>query len=82
MKAATVPAASEDRYCNAFPDPAVKWRRGVCNLATHQKGNGNGAKPEQKVNPLKASKRAARREPSLNGQRGRPSIAAGRAYFP
>jgi hypothetical protein len=53
--------ANGDRYCNAFPDPSVKWRRGTCNLATHQKGNGNGAKPEQKVNPLKASKRAARR---------------------
>ncbi len=50
-----------DRYCNAFPDPSVKWRRGVCNLATHHKGNGNGAKTEQKINPLKASKRAARR---------------------
>jgi hypothetical protein len=49
-----------DRFCNAFPDPAVKWRRGACNLATHQKSNG-GAKPEQKVNPLKASKRASRR---------------------
>jgi hypothetical protein len=50
-----------DRYCNAFPDPAVKWRRGVCNLATHQKGNGKVAKTEQKINPLKASKRSARR---------------------
>ncbi len=45
-------------YCTSFPDPAVKWRRGVCNLATHQKvekSNGNGTK----INPLKASKRKA-----------------------
>ena len=53
--------AHEDHYCNAFPDPSVKWRRVACNLATHQKSNGNGAKTEQKINPLKASKRAARR---------------------
>ncbi len=53
--------ANGDRYCNAFPDPSVKWRRGTCNLATHQKGNGKGAKTEQKINPLKASKRSARR---------------------
>jgi len=39
--------ANGDRYCNAFPDPSVKWRRGTCNLATHQKGNGKGAKVEQ-----------------------------------
>jgi hypothetical protein len=50
----------EEHFCNAFPDPSVKWRRGPCNLATHQKGNG-GPKTEQKINPLKASKRAARR---------------------
>jgi len=49
------------RYCNAFPDPAAKWRRGVCNLATHKKGNGKGAQTQQKINPLKASKRSARR---------------------
>ena len=45
-------------YCASFPDPAVKWRRGNCNLATHvkaDKSNGNAAK----INPLKASKRAA-----------------------
>jgi hypothetical protein len=46
-------------YCLAFPDPAAKWRRGACNLATHVK-NGNGKKETaQKLNPLKASKRSA-----------------------
>ena len=45
-------------YCETFPDPGLKWKRGMCNMATH-------IKPEQKaeaakINPLKASKRAAR----------------------
>jgi hypothetical protein len=44
-------------YCGSFPDPAAKWRRGPCNLATHVK---SGKKETaQKVNPLKASKRQA-----------------------
>jgi len=51
----------EGQYCGAFPDPAGKWRRGICNLATHQKnGNGKG-ETTAKVNPLKASKRSAAR---------------------
>jgi len=45
-------------YCISFPEPAVKWRRGICNMATHMKTE---AKVEEfKLNPLKASKRAAR----------------------
>ena len=45
------------KYCVSFPDPSNKWRVGNCNMATHvktvsKKGNG-------KINPLKASKRAA-----------------------
>jgi len=42
-------------FCRVFPDPAIKWRMGTCNMATHIKasnGNKNG-----KLNPLKASKR-------------------------
>ena len=27
----------EGIFCTVFPDPAVKWRRGVCNMATHMK---------------------------------------------
>ncbi len=43
-------------FCATFPEPAAKWRRGACNLATHVK---NGKKENsQKVNPLKASKRS------------------------
>lgn len=45
-------------YCGSFPEPAIKWRRGACNLATHAK-NGKGQATVTKINPLKASKRAA-----------------------
>ena len=45
------------KYCNSFPEPTVKWKNGNCNMATHIKIE---AKAEQKINPLKASKRAAR----------------------
>jgi hypothetical protein len=45
------------KYCNASPDPTTKWVRGLCNIATHIKKE---EKVEAlKVNPLKASKRAA-----------------------
>ncbi len=44
------------KYCLAFPDPASKWRKGVCNMATHVKTEGKKA---GKINPLKASKRQA-----------------------
>ncbi|MDF1615081.1 PxxKW family cysteine-rich protein [Desulfurivibrio dismutans] len=49
--------AGADKFCRTYALPAAKWRQGLCNFATH-------AKPEivaaaVKVNPLKASKRAA-----------------------
>ena len=45
------------KYCSTYTMPEAKWRLGLCNFATH-------VKPEisvstLKVNPLKASKRAA-----------------------
>ena len=43
-------------YCKSYPDPTVKWRHGNCNFATHIKGQ---AKETSKLNPIKASKRAA-----------------------
>ena len=42
-------------YCGACPDPAVKWKSGKCNLATHIVAAVTTAKA--KINPLKASKR-------------------------
>ena len=41
-------------YCISFPEPAVKWRLGTCNMATHIKAE---VKKGVKVNPIKASKR-------------------------
>ena len=46
------------KYCSSTPDPSVKWGRGVCNLATHVKA-GEAVDDTKKINPLKASKRAA-----------------------
>jgi len=56
QKAKEFPAGT---YCLIFPDPAIKWRSGSCNMATHLSKAGNS--PAQgKINPLKASKRGAR----------------------
>ncbi len=50
-------SAGDLMYCQSYPDPAAKWRYGVCNFATHVKGE---MKVAVKTNPLKASKRARR----------------------
>jgi hypothetical protein len=45
------------RFCSSFPYPAQKWQSTGCPMATHVK---KAQKAEEaKVNPLKASKRAA-----------------------
>lgn len=46
-------------YCTSFPDPSIKWRTGVCSMATHAKAS-NGTLANGKINPLKASKRGGR----------------------
>jgi len=47
------------KYCSSYPLPERKWGQTVCNFATHVKAEKDtGGKV--KVNPLKASKRAAR----------------------
>jgi len=46
------------RYCKSFAKPANKWKAGVCNFATHVKIE--TTKVTKKVNPLKASKKAAK----------------------
>lgn len=46
-------------YCPSYAQPERKWAHGVCNFATHVRAEvDKGGKV--KVNPLKASKRAAR----------------------
>ncbi|MBN2233216.1 MAG: PxxKW family cysteine-rich protein [Deltaproteobacteria bacterium] len=45
-------------YCTTYPNPASRWIAGnTCVMATHVKRNIEEIK--QKINPLKASKRAA-----------------------
>ena len=47
----------EQQFCGSYPNPAKKWFDGRCNFATHIKTETSKA---AKVNPLKASKRAAK----------------------
>jgi hypothetical protein len=44
-------------FCAVAPNPAQKWAKGSCNFATHV--SRQVAEQTQKINPLKASKRAA-----------------------
>ena len=46
-----------EKFCSSYPAPERKWAEGRCNFATHVKAD---AKAAAKVNPLKASKRAAK----------------------
>ncbi len=48
------------KFCSVYPNPAAKWRRGVCNFATHVKVEMPKDESGKKINPLKAAKRAAR----------------------
>ena len=45
-------------YCTACPEPSIKWKNGNCNLASHVKAATIGT--QQKINPLKASKRGSK----------------------
>ena len=47
----------QEKFCSSYPAPERKWVEGRCNFATHVKLD---AKSATKVNPLKASKRAAK----------------------
>lgn len=46
-----------EKFCSSYPNPARKWVGNRCNFATHIKVEAAAA---AKVNPLKASKRAAK----------------------
>lgn len=50
----------EKQYCKTYANPAAKWRLGICNFATHIKPETNVV--QTRINPLKASKRAAKRK--------------------
>ncbi|MCX7816857.1 MAG: PxxKW family cysteine-rich protein [Syntrophales bacterium] len=45
-------------YCSIYADPGSKWVLGLCPMATHIKREYREV--TQKINPLKAAKRAAR----------------------
>ena len=45
------------QFCGSYPNPMRKWVGGRCNFATHIKVE---TSKSAKVNPLKASKRAAK----------------------
>lgn len=49
----------EEKFCPTYAQPETKWAHGVCNFATHVRAEVDKA-GKVKVNPLKASKRAAR----------------------
>ena len=53
---AKIVACETGQYCRVYPDPTGKWRTGKCPTATHIKIE--VAETTQKINPLKASKRA------------------------
>ena len=48
---------AEQEFCGSYAVPARKWAGGRCNFATHIK---TAVAAGAKVNPLKASKRAAK----------------------
>jgi len=45
-------------YCAVYQDPKLRWVFGTCPMATHVERKWDEGK--KKINPLKASKRAAR----------------------
>ncbi|HQM44441.1 MAG TPA: PxxKW family cysteine-rich protein [Smithellaceae bacterium] len=47
------------KYCKVYPDPKSKWMKGNCPTASHIKIE---IKEAQKINPLKASKRASKKK--------------------
>jgi len=48
------------KFCAVYPHPAMKWRSGICNFATHVKKEVPKDESGKKINPLKAAKRASR----------------------
>lgn len=44
-------------FCISFPNPSQKWQKGACPMASHVKKVQKAE--DQKINPLKASKRSA-----------------------
>ena len=47
----------EGKFCMVFPDPAAKWRRGNCNMATHIKSEAKIAAAKVRVGQQKQKKK-------------------------
>lgn len=47
-------------FCTSYAQPERKWAHGACNFATHVKASYD-QEGKVKINPIKASKRAARK---------------------
>jgi len=45
------------KFCSAYAEPALKWKNGKCNFATHIAKESTA--PKKVINALKASKRKA-----------------------
>ncbi|MBF0529795.1 MAG: PxxKW family cysteine-rich protein [Deltaproteobacteria bacterium] len=44
-------------FCKSFPDPGVKWRTGICNMATHVKVESKSADSKVRVGQQKQVKK-------------------------
>jgi len=44
-------------YCLNFPNPAIKWRRGNCNMATHTKNGAQQNAAKVRIGQQKQKKR-------------------------
>ncbi|MBM4319063.1 MAG: hypothetical protein FJ125_03675 [Deltaproteobacteria bacterium] len=48
-------------FCGSYPEPEIQWRGGICSFATHRRVSISTGEVLSS-NPLKASKRAARKK--------------------
>ena len=47
----------ESKFCRVFPEPAAKWRRGPCNMATHVKVESKVPEAKKRVGQQKQKKK-------------------------
>ncbi len=48
---------TEGVFCAVAPDPAIKWRRGSCNMATHKKAGAKNGEAKVRVGQQKQKKK-------------------------
>ena len=52
-----VTVLADGSFCAVFPDPSIKWRRGVCNMATHIKTESKSQEGKVRVGQQKQKKK-------------------------